>query len=303
MNWKRRIPCLILPALVLGVLWSCVTQEKYLMKVEESEKLSSELMALRSEYARLERERNDLEREKNDLEKARTEAQLKNVSFEQEIARLKQDNTKLEEILQAKSDTLSKQISDLRKQNRLLKEEKDALQSKTLALEVQRKEEFLEMKITYQDLLRDMKSEIEKGKITITQLEGKLKVNMMGEILFDSGRTTIKPQGVKVLERVGKALLDVSDQAINVEGHTDNVPISAELKKWYPTNWELSVARASAVARYLQEKIGVDPSSISATGYGQYKPIASNKTKEGRAKNRRIEIVLVPKEIAPSSKE
>ena len=303
MNWKRTIRCLILPALVMVVLLGCVTREQYLMKVQESEKLSSELMALRSEYARLEGEKNDLEREKDDLEKARTEAQLKNVSMEQEIVRLKQDNTKLEEILQAKSGSLSKEISELRRQNRLLKDEKNKLQSEALALEVQRKEEFLEMQITYQDLLRNMKSEIEKGKVTIAQLEGKLKVNMMGEILFDSGETTIKPQGVKVLARVGRALLSVSDKIISVEGHTDNVPIGLGLKKRYPTNWELSAARATAVARYLQEKIGIDPGSLSATGYGQYKPIASNKTEKGRAKNRRIEIILFPKEITPSSKE
>ncbi len=82
---------------------------------------------------------------------------------------------------------------------------------------------------------------------------------MLDEILFDSGRTTIKPQGVEVLKRVGKILLNVKDRAINIEGHTDNVPIGVELRKKFPTNWELSAARATNVARYLQEKIGLDP--------------------------------------------
>ncbi len=123
----------------------------------------------------------------------------------------------------------------------------------------------------------------------------------MDEILFDSGKTTIKPQGIQVLKRVGKVLLNVKDQDIRIEGHTDNVPIGPELAKWYPTNWELSAARATAVARYLQEQIGVDPRLLSATGHGQYQPIASNETAQGQARNRRIEIVLVPKEIEPSS--
>ena len=184
-----------------------------------------------------------------------------------------------------------------------MKQEIEELRSKVLALEVEREEEILEMKTTYDDLLEDMKSEIEKGKITITQLEGKLKVNMVDEVLFDSGKTTIKPQGIEVLERVGNILLNVKDQTISIEGHTDYVPIGSELARKYPTNWELSAARATAVARYLQEKSGVDPSIISATGYGEYQPIASNETEEGRARNRRIEIVLVPKEITPSSRK
>jgi len=130
-----------------------------------------------------------------------------------------------------------------------------------------------------------------------------LKVNMLDEILFDSGETTIKPQGIEVLKRVGNILLNVKDKAINIEGHTDNVPIGAELSKKYPTNWELSVVRATNVARYLQEKSGINPSLLSATGYGEYKPVASNETEEGKAKNRRIEIVLVPKEIVPVSRK
>jgi hypothetical protein len=84
---------------------------------------------------------------------------------------------------------------------------------------------------------------------------------------------------------------------------TSNVPIGAELSKKYPTNWELSAARATNVARYLQEKIGINPSLLSATGYGEYQPVAPNETKEGRSKNRRIEIVLVPKEVLPVSRK
>jgi chemotaxis protein MotB len=259
------------------------------MKERESEKLSSQVTALRSE--------------KSDLEKETRELRLKVFSLEGEMGRLKQDNTNLEEILKAKSGTLSKQIADLRKQNKILKQENETLQAKAKALEVEKTEEILGVKTMYEDLVQDMESEIKKGKVTITQLKGRLKVNMVDEILFDSGKATIKAQGVKVLERVGKVLLNVKDQAIRIEGHTDNVPIGPDLATRYPTNWELSVARATAVARYLQEKIGVDPRSISATGYGQYQPIASNETEQGRTRNRRIEIVLVPKKTAPASRK
>ena len=289
MEKKTGVCCLFLLGLTVVLSGSCVSDKKYRMKERESEKLSSQVAALKSE--------------KSDLEKETRELRLKVFSLEGEMGRLKQDNTNLEEILKAKSGTLSKQIADLRKQNQILKQENETLQAKAKALEVEKTEEILGVKTMYEDLVQDMESEIKKGKITITQLKGKLKVNMVDEILFDSGKATIKPQGVKVLERVGKVLLNVKDQAISVEGHTDNVPIGPDLATKYPTNWELSVARATAVARYLQEKIGVDPRSISATGYGQYQPIASNETEKGRTRNRRIEIVLVPKKIAPASRK
>lgn len=317
MDLGKRSILIISLTLSLVIIGSCVSKKDYLLKVDEGEKLSRELAALRSEQARLQGMKEVLDKqvitlqgERNDLEKARTELKLKNLSLEREVARLKEDNTELEKILRAKEDTLSKniinlraQISELEKENEDLKQSIDRLQSEAEALERQRQEEMNEMKSTYDDLLEGMKSEIEKGKITITQLKGKLKVNMLDEILFDSGKTTIKPEGVEVLERVGEILLNVKDRAINVEGYTDNVPIGPELARRYPTNWELSAARATNVARYLQEKIGIDPTLLSATGYGEYQPVASNEDEEGRARNRRIEIVLVPMEITPVSRE
>jgi len=303
MNRKRQIACVSLLTLGLIALGSCVSKKDYLVKVEEEEKLSGELASLRSEYDTLEGQK---------------------VALDKQVVTLKEDNLKLEEILQARSDTLSKNIVDLRahvadlkKENSLLKgenedlsknvkalEEKNAaLQSETQALERQRKAEMEEMRGTYENLLENMKGEIAKGEITITQLRGKLKVNMLDEILFDSGKTTIKPQGLEVLERVGSILLNVKDRAISIEGHTDDVPIGAELSKMYPTNWELSAVRATTVARYLQDKTGIDPGLLSAIGYGEYQPIAPNESEEGRAKNRRIEIVLVPIEIVPVSRK
>ncbi|MGD8228498.1 MAG: OmpA family protein [Desulfobacteraceae bacterium] len=289
MKMKIRVYCFLLLVLSVVASGSCVSEEKYRIKEQESVKLSSQVTALKSE--------------KNALETEIRELRVKILSLEEGMARLQQDNTNLEEILEAKSDTMSQQIAELRKQNKDLVQENESLRAKTQALEVEKTEEILGVKTMYEDLVQDMESEIKKGKITITQLKGKLKVNMVDEILFDSGRATIKPQGIKVLERVGKVLLNAKDQAIRIEGHTDNVPIGPELAKTYPTNWELSVARATAVTRYLQEKIGVDPRSMSATGYGPYRPIASNETEQGRTRNRRIEIVLVPKEMAPASRE
>ncbi|TET60239.1 chemotaxis protein MotB [Candidatus Aerophobetes bacterium] len=271
------------------------------VKLEEilrakSDTLSKNIVDLRDHIASLKNENSVLKAENEDLKKNVETLKGNLDTLQSQVAALEAKN----KTLQSEAEV---QVNNLQNRIVALEEENKALQSEAKALELQKEEERLEMKSAYEALLEDMKTEIDKGKITITQLRGKLKVNMLDEILFDSGKTTIKPQGVEVLERVGNILLTVKDRAINIEGHTDNVPIGAELSKKYPTNWELSAARASNVARYLQEKIGIDPSLLSATGYGEYQPVASNESKEGRAKNRRIEIVLVPSEIVPVSRK
>ena len=116
---------------------------------------------------------------------------------------------------------------------------------------------------------------------------------MVDKILFDSGSADVKKDGKKVLDRVAEILRKVTDKQIRIEGHTDNVKIGPRIAKKFPTNWELSNARATNVVRYLQEK-GVDPKLLSPAGYAEYKPIESNDTEEGKSKNRRIEIVLIP---------
>ncbi len=100
--------------------------------------------------------------------------------------------------------------------------------------------------------------------------------------------------GKKVLDKVVAILKEVKDKRIQIEGHTDNAKIMGSLKKKFPTNWELSTARATEVARYIQEAGGIDPKLLSATGYSEYQPVAANNTEEGKHKNRRIEIVLLP---------
>jgi chemotaxis protein MotB len=119
-------------------------------------------------------------------------------------------------------------------------------------------------------------------------------VEMVDEILFDSGEATLKPGGVAVLQKVGAALKKVTDRPIEVQGHTDNVPIKGALAQRFPTNWELSAARATNVARFLQDQAGLDPTRLSATAYSEYQPRDTNDTDAGRRRNRRIEILLGP---------
>jgi|WetSurMetagenome_2_1015567.scaffolds.fasta_scaffold07354_3 chemotaxis protein MotB len=188
--------------------------------------------------------------------------------------------------------------SELTAQIEIMKREKDDLvkllqEEKTRTVQVETAKE--QTSKTYSDMIEKMKSEITEGQVTITELKGKLTVNMVDAILFDSGKADIKPEGRQILQKVADVIGQVEDKAIRVEGHTDNVKISSALTRAFPSNWELSAARATNVARYLQ-RMGVDPNLLSAAAFGEYRPVSENDTAEGRAMNRRIEIVLVPKD-------
>jgi chemotaxis protein MotB len=160
----------------------------------------------------------------------------------------------------------------------------------------EKREKLDEISRTYEGLLDGMKDEVAQGRVTISQLRGKLSVNVLDEILFDSGSAAIKPGGQQVLAHLGGVLAGITDKAVVIEGHTDIVPISGALAARFPTNWELSTARATSVVRYFQETAGIAPERLSAMGFGPYRPVATNETPEGRLRNRRIEIKLVPVE-------
>ena len=140
-----------------------------------------------------------------------------------------------------------------------------------------------------------LQAEIAKGEIQVKQLGQRIQVDLVDRVLFDSGEAALSTRGQEVLGRVAAALQTIENKQIQVSGHTDDVPIkSEELKKQFPTNWELSSARAVNVVRFLSETGGVKRERLTAAGYGEYHPIASNATPTGRAKNRRIEILLTP---------
>ena len=124
-----------------------------------------------------------------------------------------------------------------------------------------KEEEVQKTSKTYEEMLEKMKSEISQGQVTISELKGKLTVNMLNAILFDSGKAEVKPEGLAVLQKVIDILKTVKDKAIRIEGHTDNVPIIGALARKYPSNWELSAARAINVTRYLQQQ-GIDPALL-----------------------------------------
>lgn len=195
---------------------------------------------------------------------------------------------------------MAQEVQALREAVSKLKATAAALDDATKKAELGKQVKIDELKRTYDKLLDEMKSEVAKGDITISQLKDKLTVNVLDEILFDSGSAQIMPRGLAVLQRVGAVLENVQDKMVVIEGQTDNVHISRELARKYPTNWELSTARATSVVRYLQDASKLNPERLSAAGYGSYHPVDTNDTPEGKQRNRRIEIKLIPTEVVVS---
>jgi chemotaxis protein MotB len=154
------------------------------------------------------------------------------------------------------------------------------------------KDQMSEMKGTYDGLLAELKNEVAAGQVQIERLRDGIRVNLAQDILFATGSAELDGQGRDVLTRVSEQLAKVRHR-VEVEGHTDNVPIRGALAHTYPSNWELAGARAASVVRLFQEK-GVDQELLTAVSFGEIHPVASNADAEGRAKNRRIEIRLLP---------
>ncbi|MBU0651475.1 MAG: OmpA family protein, partial [Proteobacteria bacterium] len=209
--------------------------------------------------------------------------------------RFEKERTALEVRLNRITEETSRTIEGLRNHQIELEGDKQMLAESISLLRQTKEVEVRKVSKTYEDLLSEMKSEIAQGQIAITELRGKLTVDVVDRILFDSGQTEIRPEGLGVLKRVVEILMTVTDKVIRVEGHTDSIPIGGALAKRYPTNWELSAARALNVTRFL-EKEGIDPTLLSAVAFGEHQPIAENDTPEGRARNRRIAIILLPRE-------
>ena len=151
-----------------------------------------------------------------------------------------------------------------------------------------------QMKSTHDKLVSDLKDQIQKQEVTIKESLESLSLNFIDRILFEFGKADLTPEGEKILKKVGEALKNIKGKKIRVTGHTDNVPIHPDYVHQFPSNWELSAARAASVVRYFQEKPGLDPKDLEAVGRSFYHPEASNNTKEGRARNRRVEILIAP---------
>jgi chemotaxis protein MotB len=273
---------------VFLLLGGCVAKSDFLRKQAEADTLGRDVAALTGENLGLQKKISALQEEIKELQEKIDTLEIKK-------ANLTAERSALEAGLNTLREETNRTIGELRARNAELEGDKQMLGESIALLKKSKEAEVKTVSRTYEDLLAEMKGEIEQGQIAITELKGKLTVDVVDKILFDSGQAEVKPEGLAVLKRVVEILISVTDKLIRIEGHTDNVPIAGALAKKYPTNWELSAARALNVTRYL-EKEGIDPAILSAAAFGEYQPVAENDTPEGRAKNRRIAIILLPKE-------
>lgn len=264
---------------------------------KENERLSKELVGLKAEKKRLEASGSSSAEEAAALKARVEELTALASSLTKEVEGLKVDKERLAASDAAKAGEIASLKNDLdgrTGEKEYLGREVERLKLKAGELSSAKEQELANVKSTYENLVKELKKEIEQGDVKITRAVDRLSVNMVEKILFDSGKAEIKKDGLEVIKRVGDILKKVTDRQIRVEGHTDNVQIGSRIKGKYPTNWELSTARATNVVRYLQDKVGIDPKMLSAAGLADNKPVASNDTPEGRARNRRIEIALLP---------
>ena len=213
-------------------------------------------------------------------------AKTKYVDLENDLAASQEQvDAKNAEIrqLEEKRTALAGQLTEMEKR----------LEQKETEL-IEKDEVIDEMASTRKNIEDRLKDQIASKQVRLETLEGKLKITFVDKILFNSGSAHINHAGQQSLLSLAGILKQEPDQQIVVEGHTDDVGVGKALQNVYPTNWELSTARATAVVRFLQDQAEINPQRLSAVGYSYYKPIGDNDTEEGRAQNRRIEIVLVP---------
>lgn len=308
---KKRI---VLGLMITGLLSSCVSKKiyndlenKYADLKKEHNNLSDENEALKTERNQLELAKNDWqakhdalksERDKLAAELAATEKNLKtlrtsydalekdsNAALEANIKK----NRELLAQLEAKEKTLSAEQERLNK----LKTELEANSKRLTELEELIAAKDAGMKKLKDNLSKALNAFEGKG-LTVEQKNGKVYVSMENKLLFESGSWTVGAEGKKAVVALGKVLGENPDISVLIEGHTDNDKITGSIGG-VENNWDLSTKRATAIVNILSENKNIKKDNLTAAGRGEYAPLMSNDTAEGKAKNRRIEIILTPK--------
>lgn len=166
-----------------------------------------------------------------------------------------------------------------------------SLEEKVRALEAKRQAERAHFQEVKEMLEGRLAQQISDKTVSLEMQDGGLAIVLSDDILFDSGKAEIKEEAYPILDHLVRIVTEETpEKDVGIAGHTDNVPITYSA---WSSNWELSSARATSVLHYIEEK-GVSPGRLSATGYGEHRPVATNETAEGRSQNRRVEIVILP---------
>lgn len=222
--------------------------------------------------------------------------------FDAQSAELRERNQRiigLEEALareEANSKRLQERIDQLSREKAALLSDRASLASSVEEMQValaeanRRKAEADARIAEYRNLLDRFRTLIDAGKLRVKIVDGRMVVELPTDVLFASGSARLATEGQQAIAEVAQVLREIPERTFQIEGHTDDVPIAT---RTYPSNWELAAARAITVTKTMIEA-GLPPERVSAASYGEYKPAQSNETREGRAANRRIEIVVVP---------
>ncbi len=282
------------PALVLLPLASsgCVTLERYdetLYALQSSQAdaarlgqqaaaLNAEVARLNGELARLGQELHARDARLADLQVARANDAKKLddlVALNNELSQRLRSVGQSVETLAGEKGSLSKALAETRARLEELRRQQAAAEARAA--------QFRELASRFQKL-------IDAGQLKVIMRGGRMVLELSNDVLFDSGKTELKEVGKKTLHEVAQVLRTMPERRFQVAGHTDNVKIQTSR---FPSNWELSTARAVEVVKLLVES-GMDPRNLSAAGYGEFAPLDANDTPDGRSKNRRIEITLIP---------
>jgi chemotaxis protein MotB len=261
---NHRLPYALALSALLLAMTGCVTRKQYDQLAAQSQTLQGELNERRQHATQCDGERDSLSQRLSDLE--------------QENSALRNAN----QVLASKNRTLATEMTSVRNASLEIRKE---VEQKERALDVASQ--------TYADLVNSLKQEVDQGQVTIREMRDQLEVSLVERIVFPAGEIDLNPEGRALLNKVAKILKTVKGRRIEVQGHSDNSPVAANMRDAFPTNWEVSARRATSVVRYLQER-GVAADRLAAVALSSYHPIADNKSAAGRNRNRRIEIVLTP---------
>ncbi|MBI5546713.1 MAG: OmpA family protein [Deltaproteobacteria bacterium] len=263
--------CVVLAALLSG----CVTQGTYDALQKDRDTLKADLDRTKAESAETQER---LEKASRELSEriARVQAELEKTVIERDsIAKTKAG-------LESDLSTMLKDKSRL---------QASVEEMKTALAELSRRKAEADARLAeFKGLLNRFKSLIDAGKLQVKMVDGRMVVALASDVLFASGSSKLSKDGEAAIAEVAQLLAEIPDRKFQVEGHTDNVPIKSAQ---YPSNWELAAARSLTVVKTMVEA-GLPPDRISAASYGEFKPAKANDSSEGKASNRRIEIVVMP---------
>jgi chemotaxis protein MotB len=280
---------LVIPALLLG---ACVPQAKYDAAVNDASSAHAALTASQDkvkadeeQIAKLQKDVADLTAQMQDRDQKVSELTTSNHNLQAQL----DEQTAINAKLRAELERLGKNVDSVLKEKGTLAKALD--DAKSRLEELRKAQAAAEARAElFHKFIDKFKSLVDAGQLKIETRAGRLVLQLPNDVLFDTGQTALKPAGKDALTQIAKILKTIQGRNFQVAGDTDNLPIKTAQ---FPSNWELSTARAVEVVKLLIAE-GVDPHALSAAGYGEFDPIAGNDTPDGRKKNRRIEITLQP---------